>query len=50
VWYQAPAFGGNQSTLGALQFLTTLSMGDLRRGRVVGVQQIGEDVRIDVEV
>lgn len=50
VWYQAPAFGGNQGTLGALQFLSTLSIGDLRRGRVVAVQQIGEDVRIDVEV
>ena len=50
VWYQAPAFAGSQSTISALQFLVTPSIADLRRGRVVAVRQIGEDIRIDVEV
>jgi riboflavin biosynthesis pyrimidine reductase len=50
VWYQAPAFAGGQSTLGAMEFLSTPSIGDLRRGKVVAVQQIGEDIRVDVEV
>lgn len=50
VWYQAPAFAGASGTSGALKSLSTSSIGDLRRGRVVGVRRIGEDIRIDVEV
>jgi diaminohydroxyphosphoribosylaminopyrimidine deaminase/5-amino-6-(5-phosphoribosylamino)uracil reductase len=50
VWYQAPAFGGSHDTVGALRGLTTPSIGALRRGRLVDVRRIGEDVRVDVEV
>jgi diaminohydroxyphosphoribosylaminopyrimidine deaminase/5-amino-6-(5-phosphoribosylamino)uracil reductase len=50
VWYQAPAFAGGQGTLGAMHFLATPTMTALRRGRVVDVRRIGEDIRIDVEV
>lgn len=50
VWYQAPAFAGGQGTLSAMEFLTTPTMAALRRGRVVDVRRIGEDIRIDVEV
>lgn len=50
VWYQAPAFAGAVATAGALKSLTTSSIGDLRRGRVVDVRRIGEDIRVDVEV
>jgi diaminohydroxyphosphoribosylaminopyrimidine deaminase/5-amino-6-(5-phosphoribosylamino)uracil reductase len=50
VWYQAPAFGGSLGTAGALKELATPTIGALRRGRVVDVQRIGEDIRIDVEV
>ena len=50
VWYQAPAFAGAHGTLGALERLTTSNIGALRRGRMVAVRRIGEDIRIDVEV
>ncbi len=50
VWYQAPAFAGGSGTLGALTSLTTPTISALRRGRIVDVRQIGEDIRIDVEV
>jgi diaminohydroxyphosphoribosylaminopyrimidine deaminase/5-amino-6-(5-phosphoribosylamino)uracil reductase len=50
VWYQAPAFGGSHDTVGALRGLTTPSIGALRRGRLVDLRRIGEDVRVDVEV
>ncbi len=50
VWYQAPAFAGAQGTRGALQLLQTPTIDALRRGRVVDVRRIGEDIRIDVEV
>jgi diaminohydroxyphosphoribosylaminopyrimidine deaminase/5-amino-6-(5-phosphoribosylamino)uracil reductase len=50
VWYYAPAFAGSVDTLGALPTVTTPTMQALRRGRVVGVRQVGEDVRLDVEV
>jgi diaminohydroxyphosphoribosylaminopyrimidine deaminase/5-amino-6-(5-phosphoribosylamino)uracil reductase len=50
VWYQAPAFGGSQGTFGALRGLSTPTIGALRRGRLVDVRRIGEDVRVDVEV
>jgi len=50
VWYQAPAFAGASGTLGALKALSTPTIGALRRGRVVDVTRIGEDIRVDVEV
>jgi len=50
VWYQAPAFAGSVGTTGALSALSTPTIDALRRGRLVGVRQIGEDIRIDVEV
>ena len=50
VWYVAPAFAGARGTRGALDTLTTSTIEHLRRGRMVGVRRIGEDVRIDVEV
>jgi diaminohydroxyphosphoribosylaminopyrimidine deaminase/5-amino-6-(5-phosphoribosylamino)uracil reductase len=50
VWYVAPAFAGDEGTLSALHGLSTPTMEALRRGRIVDVQRIGEDIRIDVEV
>ncbi len=50
VWYAAPAFAGSRETTGALADLTTTTLAALRRGRVVDVRQIGDDVRVDVEV
>jgi diaminohydroxyphosphoribosylaminopyrimidine deaminase/5-amino-6-(5-phosphoribosylamino)uracil reductase len=50
VWYQAPAFGGSDGTAGALRSLSTSTIDALRRGRLVDVRRIGEDIRIDVEV
>jgi diaminohydroxyphosphoribosylaminopyrimidine deaminase/5-amino-6-(5-phosphoribosylamino)uracil reductase len=50
VWYVAPAWAGSAGTRGALSGLTTATMDALHRGRLVGVRQLGEDVRIDVEV
>lgn len=50
VWYQAAAFAGGQGNLSALHFLATPTIAALRRGRVVDVRRIGEDIRIDVEV
>lgn len=50
VWYLAPAVAGSQVGLGALCALATPTMAQLRRGRIVGVRQIGEDVRVDLEV
>ena len=50
VWYQAAAFAGAEGTAGALRSLSTSTIGQLRRGRLVDVRRIGEDIRIDVEV
>jgi diaminohydroxyphosphoribosylaminopyrimidine deaminase/5-amino-6-(5-phosphoribosylamino)uracil reductase len=50
VWYVAPAWAGRNGTRGAVEALTTPTIDALRRGRLVGVQRIGEDVRVDVEV
>jgi len=50
VWYVAPAFAGSIGTRGALSGLTTQTIDALKRGRVVDVRRIGEDIRIDVEV
>ena len=50
VWYQSASFAGSDGTLGALRGLSTSTISALRRGRIVGVQMVGEDIRIDVEV
>jgi diaminohydroxyphosphoribosylaminopyrimidine deaminase / 5-amino-6-(5-phosphoribosylamino)uracil reductase len=50
VWYVAPAFAGDGGTLSALHGLSTPTMEALRRGRIVDVKRVGEDIRIDVEV
>ncbi len=50
VWYQAAAFAGAADTLPALKGLSTPTMDALRRGRLLDVRRIGEDIRIDVEV
>lgn len=50
VWYQAPAFAGSTGTLGALEGLSTSTIGALRRGRMVEVRRIGDDIRVDVEI
>jgi diaminohydroxyphosphoribosylaminopyrimidine deaminase / 5-amino-6-(5-phosphoribosylamino)uracil reductase len=50
VWYVAPAFAGDEGTLAALHGLSTPTMEALRRGRIVDVQRVGEDIRVDVEV
>jgi diaminohydroxyphosphoribosylaminopyrimidine deaminase/5-amino-6-(5-phosphoribosylamino)uracil reductase len=50
VWYQAPAFGGADGSTGALKALSTPTIDALRRGRLMDVRRIGEDIRIDVEV
>jgi diaminohydroxyphosphoribosylaminopyrimidine deaminase/5-amino-6-(5-phosphoribosylamino)uracil reductase len=50
VWYIAAAFAGAQGTAGALKSLTTPTISALRRGRVVSVERIGEDIRVDVEI
>ncbi len=49
IWYVAPAFAGADGGLGALENLRTDTISDLRRGRILALRQIGEDVRIDVE-
>lgn len=50
VWYQAAAFAGGKDTLAALSGLSTPTMDVLRRGRIVDVRRVGDDIRIDVEV
>jgi diaminohydroxyphosphoribosylaminopyrimidine deaminase/5-amino-6-(5-phosphoribosylamino)uracil reductase len=50
VWYQAAAFAGAEGTLSALKGLSTPTMDALRRGRLIDVRRIGDDIRIDVEV
>ncbi len=50
VWYLAGAFAGGQGNLAALHSLATPTVAALRRGRVVDVRRIGEDIRVDVEV
>ena len=49
-WYIAPALAGAVGSLGALRALSTPSMDALRRGRVVDVRRIGEDIRVDLEI
>jgi len=48
--YQSASFAGSDGTLGALKGLSTSTIAALRRGRIVSVQRVGEDIRIDVEV
>lgn len=50
VWYQAPAFAGAQGTLGALRGFGTPTLDALKRGRLMDLRRIGDDIRIDVEV
>jgi diaminohydroxyphosphoribosylaminopyrimidine deaminase/5-amino-6-(5-phosphoribosylamino)uracil reductase len=50
VWYQAPAIAGAAGSLAALKDLSTPTMDALRRGRLMDVRRIGDDIRIDVEV
>jgi hypothetical protein len=50
VWYQSASFAGGTATLGALRGLSTPTIAALRRGRIVGLRRVGEDIRIDVEV
>jgi len=50
VWYQAAAFAGSNETLAALSGLSTPTMDALRRGRIMDVRRVGDDIRIDVEV
>jgi len=50
VWYQAAAFAGGDETLAALSGLSTPTMDALRRGRIMDVRRVGDDIRIDVEV
>jgi diaminohydroxyphosphoribosylaminopyrimidine deaminase/5-amino-6-(5-phosphoribosylamino)uracil reductase len=50
VWYQAPAFAGAAGTQAALKGVSTPTMDVLKRGRLVGVRRIDDDIRIDVEV
>lgn len=50
VWYLAPAWAGREGTLGALGSISTSVMSELRRGRVMDVRRIGDDIRMDVEV
>jgi diaminohydroxyphosphoribosylaminopyrimidine deaminase/5-amino-6-(5-phosphoribosylamino)uracil reductase len=50
VWYQAPAFGGAQGTRAALPGFSTPTLDALKRGRLMDVRRIGDDIRIDVEV
>lgn len=50
VWYQAAALAGREGTLGALSGLGTPTMEALRRGRIVDVRRVGDDIRVDVEV
>jgi diaminohydroxyphosphoribosylaminopyrimidine deaminase/5-amino-6-(5-phosphoribosylamino)uracil reductase len=49
VWYAAPAFAGSDGRP-ALGGLRTATIAALRRGRIQGIRQVGDDVRIDVEV
>ena len=50
VWYVAPALAGSTGGRGALDGLSTPTIAALRRGRFVAIRQIGEDVRLDLEV
>jgi len=50
VWYLAPAIAGSCQSVGAFRSLQTKTISELRRGRVVATRQIGEDIRVDLEV
>ncbi|MHB2027520.1 MAG: bifunctional diaminohydroxyphosphoribosylaminopyrimidine deaminase/5-amino-6-(5-phosphoribosylamino)uracil reductase RibD [Acidimicrobiales bacterium] len=50
IWYQTAAFAGGVDTLLALRGLSTPTMEALRRGRLLDVRRVGDDIRVDVEV
>lgn len=50
VWYAAPAFAGLETARPALASLRTSTLETLRRGRIVSVRTVGDDVRIEVEM
>jgi len=50
VWYAAPAFAGLETSRPALASLRTSTLEQLRRGRIVSVRTVGDDVRIEVEM
>lgn len=50
VWYAAPAFAGLESARPALASLRTSTLDQLRRGRILSVRTVGEDVRVEVEM
>jgi diaminohydroxyphosphoribosylaminopyrimidine deaminase/5-amino-6-(5-phosphoribosylamino)uracil reductase len=48
VWYVAPALAGGGAR-GAVEGLSTPTLAALRRGRVVNLARVGDDVRVEVE-
>ena len=50
VWYAAPAFAGLETARPALASLRTSTLEQLRRGRIVSVRLVGDDVRLEVEM
>ncbi|NNN03342.1 MAG: bifunctional diaminohydroxyphosphoribosylaminopyrimidine deaminase/5-amino-6-(5-phosphoribosylamino)uracil reductase RibD [Acidimicrobiaceae bacterium] len=50
VWYLAPGLAGGSGSLSALTSLSTSSISELRRGRIVDVRRVGPDLRVDLEV
>lgn len=50
VWYAAPAFAGLETARPALASLRTSTLENLRRGQIVSVRTVGQDVRIEVEM
>ena len=49
-WYFSPSWAGGKGTRSALPNLSTPTISLLSRGRVVDHQQLGADVRVDVEL
>ncbi len=49
VWYVAAALAGSQRTLGALADLSTATIAQLRRWKLTSVEQLGDDLRIEME-
>ena len=49
-WYLAPAIAGAQDTTAATVSLSTGTLAQLRRARFTAVTQLGDDIRLDVEL